>query len=257
MLPAGRDRAHVHPLRSERVHSNAVAEQSAARATPGRVDSEHRDVHVRERADETIQYLVRHAALAGAAGAGNADYRRLGRPDLPFLAQFLERRLIEKAFLDRRDGLGHRRHRGTILGDLGTGRAARGNGASNEILDHRLEAEFHAVVGVVDALDAVFHQRGDLLGRDRAAAAAKDADVAGAHLLEPVHHVAEELVVTALVGADGNTVGVFLDGRTDDVVDTSVVAQMHDLDTLRLNQPAHDVDSGIVAVKERSGGDES
>jgi hypothetical protein len=42
---------------------------------------------------------------------------------------------------------------------------------ADQVLDHAGEAELHAVARVVDALDAVGLQLGDLLRRDRAAAA--------------------------------------------------------------------------------------
>ena len=110
---------------------------------------------------------------------------------------------------------------------------------------------------MVDPLDAERLELGDLRGRDRAAAAAEDADVVGAALAQHVDHVAEVLVVPALVGADGDRVGVLLDRRAHDVGDAAVVAEVDHLGALRLDQPAHDVDRRVVAVEERCGGDEA
>ncbi len=115
----------------------------------------------------------------------------------------------------------------------------------------------HAVVRVVDALDAVVLQFLDLVQRDGAAAAAEHADVLGAALAQQVDHVLEELDVPALVGRNGDGVGVFLDGRAHDVQHAAVVAQVNDFRALRLDQPAHDVDGGVVAVEQRGGGDEA
>ena len=112
-------------------------------------------------------------------------------------------------------------------------------------------------MGVINALHPVFHQAPDLFRGDRAAAAAEYANVPGPLLLELVDHVAKELVMAALVGADGDPVGILLDRGAHDVVDAAVVPEMNDLGTLRLDQAAHDVDRGVVAVEQRRGGDEA
>ena len=113
----------------------------------------------------------------------------------------------------------------------------------------------HAVVRVVDPLDAVGLELGDLLRRDRPAAAAEDADVCGTDLAQHVDHVPEVLGVAALIGADRDRVGVLLDRRADDVADAAVVAEVDDLGARVLDQPAHHVDRGVVAVEQRGGGD--
>jgi hypothetical protein len=41
------------------------------------------------------------------------------------------------------------------------------------------------------------------------------------------------------------------------LVDAAVVAEVDDLGALGLDQPAHDVDRGVVAVEQAGGGDES
>ena len=115
----------------------------------------------------------------------------------------------------------------------------------------------HAVVGVVDALDTVGFQLADLLRGDGATAAAKNADVRGIALLEHVDHVLEVLDVTTLVGGQRDGIGIFLQGRADDFLDGAVVAEMDHFGTLRLDQAAHDVDSGVVSIKQAGGGDET
>ncbi len=110
---------------------------------------------------------------------------------------------------------------------------------------------------MIDALDPDLVQYANLVRRDGAAAPAEHPDVRGAALGQHLDHVAEEFVVAALVGAHGNAVGVFLDGRIDDVAHRTVVAQVHDLATFALYQPAHDVDGRIVAVEKAGGGHEA
>ena len=143
--------------------------------------------------------------------------------------------------------------RGTRHCSISTG----GSGSLHEVGDHRIQPEFHAVVRVVDSLDAVFHQRLDLLGRDRAAPAAENLDVLSAPLLELVDHVFEKLVVAALVAGDRDRVCILLDRGAYDVEHAAVVAQVDDLDALRLDQAAHDVDRGIVAVEQGGGRDKT
>ena len=77
--------------------------------------------------------------------------------------------------------------------------AARGCGPVHEIPDHGFETELHAIVRVIDTFDAVLHQCGDFLRRNRSAAAAKHPDVPGSGFVQPVNHVTKELVVTTLV----------------------------------------------------------
>src|SRR5690606_21088751 len=129
--------------------------------------------------------------------------------------------------------------------------------ALDDVLDHFHQAQLHAVVGVVDAFDAVGLELPDLLGGDGAAAAADHADVGGAALAEHVDHVFHVFDVAALVAGQGDGVGVFLQGGADDVLDRAVVAEVDDFGALRLDQAPHDVDRGVVAVEQAGGGDET
>jgi hypothetical protein len=47
-----------------------------------------------------------------------------------------------------------------------------------------------------------------------------------AELTQAIDHVTEELVMPALVRADSYAVGIFVNRRTDDVIDTPVVTGM-------------------------------
>jgi hypothetical protein len=74
-------------------------------------------------------------------------------------------------------------------------------GALHEhVVDHALQTHRAAIVGVVNAADAVGMQFLNFGRQNRAAAPAEDLDMPGAALLEQVVHVFEILIVTALVG---------------------------------------------------------
>ena len=248
VLAPGRERAHENLLVCKRIHADTVAQQRAARAPLRRVHGDDGDAAVREAAHDSIQDFVGQRGLAGAAGAGDADDRRpvqrLGR----VAAQPGHVGLV--AQLEQRDGAGQ------VDGIVGSDGAAFEHGpghrahAPEHVLDHAVEAEFLAVVRRVDLLDAVGLEFLDLVRRDGTAATDHHPDVRGARGLQHVHHVAEILVVPALVAADRDAVGVFLDRSPHDVGDAAVVAEVHDLGAVALQDPADDVDGGIVAVKQ-------
>ncbi len=86
-----------------------------------------------------------------------------------------------------------------------------------DVVDHPLEAETPSVFRMVDPADAVGFEFAFFLGDDRAAAAAEDLDMARASLDEEIAHVLEILHMAALVAADGDTLGILLDRRVDDL----------------------------------------
>ncbi len=100
-------------------------------------------------------------------------------------------------------------------------------------------------------------QRAGFRRHDDAAAAAEHADVLATALAKHVHHVFEVLDVTALVGADGDGVGVLLQRCRHHFLDGTVVAQVNDLRAVALEDAAHDVDGGVVAVEQAGRGDEA
>jgi hypothetical protein len=75
--------------------------------------------------------------------------------------------------------------------------------------------------------------------------------------LEQVDHVLEVLDVAALVGADGDALGVFLQRGGDDLLHRAVVAQVDHLGAHALQDAPHDVDGRVVAVEQRRRGDET
>ncbi len=251
VLPAGGERAHEDLLGGERIHADAVAEQRPAAAAARRVHRDHRHVALGEMPHETHQQLVRQARLAGTARAGDTDDRRpaLGAHD--GLAQRLAQPVGLLAALERRDRAGDLLVVPRAHGPEAERRARPRPDAREHVLDHAVEAELAAVLRGVDALHAVGLQFLDLVRRDRAAAAYDHPDVAGAEVAQHVDHVAEVLVVAALVGADGDAVGVLLHGGAHDVRDAAVVAEVHDLRAVGLQQAANDVDRRVVPVEER------
>jgi hypothetical protein len=63
--------------------------------------------------------------------------------------------------------------------------------------------------------------------------------------------------MAALVGADGNTLGILLQGCRNHFIDRTVVAQVNDLSAHALQNTAHDIDGGVVAIKQTGGRDKS
>jgi hypothetical protein len=110
---------------------------------------------------------------------------------------------------------------------------------------------------MVYALDAVLHEFPDFVGRDGPAAAAEHAYVARVQLRQAIDHVTEELVVTALVGAHRDSVGIFLHRRAHDVIHASIMAEMNHLSALRLYEAPHDVDRRVVPIEEGRRSDET
>ena len=137
-------------------------------------------------------------------------------------------------------------------------RVQRGRGAGGQVavalldqeVDHGVEAELLTVGRREDPLHAVGLELLDLGRDDDTASAAVDPDVAPALGPQPVDQVPEVLHVAALVGADGHALDVLGDGRLGHLVHRPVVAEVDDLGPLRLQEPAHDVDGGVVAVEQ-------
>ncbi len=127
----------------------------------------------------------------------------------------------------------------------------------HQVVDHALQAHAHTIVGRIDAGNAVGFQFFDFVGKDDAAAAAEYFDMAAVFFFQHVVHVLEKFHVAALVRGDGNGLYVFLNGGVDDFVYRAVVSEMNDFGSGGLNNTAHDVDGGIVAIKQRSGGNDT
>ena len=125
----------------------------------------------------------------------------------------------------------------------------------DQLVDHARQAELLAVLGREDAHPRRGQPR-DLVRDDDPAAAAEDPDVPGTGLGQQLRQVLEVLDVAALVGADRDALRVLLEHRVDDLADRAVVPEVHDLGALRLQDPPHDVDRGVVPVEQRGRGHE-
>ena len=270
VLAAGGHRSHVHAVAAQRVHADAVAQQRTPAAAPGRVHRDHGNTHGREAGQETVEQLVGDRGLAGAAGAGDADHRGAATGQLPLPAQPRQLGFTVLPVLDRAehppDPDLKKGARGNFPREIaGTHRGASWKfplapflrRAGDHVADHLHQAHLHAIVGVVDAFDAVGLQLADLLGGDGAATAAEHADMRRPALAQHVHHVLEVLHVPALVAGQGDGVGILLQRRADHILHAAVVAQVDDLGALGLDQPAHDVDRRVVAVEQAGGSDEA
>ena len=254
---AGGQRPEVDAVAVQGIHPDAVTEQRAATLASRRVDGEHGDAELvllvgAEPADE----LVGERALAGAAGAGDAeqrDVRRLGR-----VADGLAERVVEPARLRAGDGPGDRvavsgQHRfGICWGEVPQVVVA----SLDDLIDHPRETETLTVLGREDG-DPGLPQPGDLLRHDHAATTAEDLDVIGTLLAQRLDEVLEELDVPALVGAHCHALDVLLQGCGDDLADRAVVPEVDDLRALRLQDAPHDVDARVVPVEQRGRRDEA
>ena len=254
---ARRERAHEHVRGVDRVHADAVAEQRAAGLPPRRVDGEHRDVQpVALVEPEAAHQLVGERGFPRAAGAGDAERR--DRALVGFL-QHLVAELPGRAALERGDQPRERPaitafDRLQILRCVGREILVA---PLDHVVDHALQAHLLAVLGRIDARDAVVVQLLDLRRHDHAAAAAEHLDVLAAALAQQVEHVLEVLDVAALVGADGDALRVLLKRRGDHLFDRAVVAEVDHLAAGGLQDPPHDVDRRVVAVEERRRGHEA
>ncbi len=63
--------------------------------------------------------------------------------------------------------------------------------------------------------------------------------------------------MSALIGADSDTLDILLDGRIDNFVYRPVMPKVYHLGSRVLDDPAHDVDRNVVAVVETCGGHEA
>ena len=110
---------------------------------------------------------------------------------------------------------------------------------------------------VVDAFHAVAHQLFNFFRGDRAAATTENFNVRSTKFPQPVDHVTEELQVPTLIRTDCYAIGIFLNRRTHNVVNTAVMTEVHDLRAARLDQASHDINGGVVTVKQGGGGHKS
>jgi hypothetical protein len=255
------ERAHVDVRVVDRVHADAVAQQRAAGALARGIDGDDGDAQLVRLVEPQAQHqLVGERALAGPARPGDAER---GRPDrLGGLEQALARAVGVLAVLQRGDDAGEHAPVAALerVEHLVLLRRGDGNvvvGTLEHVVDHALQAQRRAVLGGVDARDAVVVQLADLPRDDHAAATAEDLDVRAAVGAQQVEHVLEVLDVAALVRRDRDGLHVLLQRRAHDLAHGAVVTEVDHLGARGLEDAPHDVDRGVVAVEERGGGDEA
>jgi len=203
---------------------------------------------------EPAHEFVGERGLAGPAGAGDAQD---GNAPARCLVEAFAVVFGEAAGLGDGDGTGEGGAFTSQDGiDVGAPRGEVAVAVADEPVDHTGEAESSAVLGREDQ-DAGGGQALDLLRHDHPATAAEDAHVFGAGLLERGREVFEVLDVAALVGAHRDSLDILLDRGVDDLAHGAVVPEMDHLGALRLQDPAHDVDRGVVAVEQGGRGDEA
>jgi hypothetical protein len=250
---AGGHRPEEDVLAGEAVHPDPVTEQRAAALAPGGVDGEHGDAELVLLVEaEAAHQLVGERGLAGAAGAGDAEHRD-GAPggEVELGGQ--------ASGLDEREGAGQGRRVARV--EAVERRRRLGGEVDVALPDHQVDhpgqTEPLAVLGGEDAGHAPLVQQLDLARHDHATAAAVDPDVPGAALAQQFHQVGEVLDVPALVRADRDALRVLLERGRHDLVDRPVVAEVHHLRALALEDAPHDVDRRVVAVEEARRTDEA
>ena len=88
------------------------------------------------------------------------------------------------------------------------------------------------------------------MGQYRPAAASEKEDVPEASLVQYVLGVGEHLHGPPLVGGDGDSVRILLDGRPSDLVSAPVVTEVYDLAALALEYPPEDADGRVMAIED-------
>ena len=149
-------RAHIHPFAADAVHADAVAQQCATGATLGGIHRDDGQVLFWEIEQETSHKFIHQRALACAAGARDAQYRRGAGGGL--LANAIEDfAVVVGVVLCGRNQA--RQVFGCFVGEFADlavefntcGKVTR----FHQVVDHALQAHFSSVVGVVDAGNAV------------------------------------------------------------------------------------------------------
>ena len=247
----------------DRVHADAVAEQRAAGLAPRRIDRDDRDLQRVVLVEaEAAHELVGERALAGAAGAGDAERRA---PSTSPRRQCSSPRSLSgtapfSSPVMRRASACVRAKRApsrSASSDAGKSVARSTSHAATISLIMPCRPSRWPSSGEKMRVDAVVVQLLDLGRHDHAAAAAEHLDVAAAALAQQVDHVLEELDVAALVRRDRDAVRVFLQRAVDDLLDRAVVAEVDHLAAGRLQDAAHDVDRRVVAVEQARRRDEA
>src|SRR6056297_1803694 len=77
--------------------------------------------------------------------------------------------------------------------------------------------------------------------------------MSGTIFLKQLYHVLEVFYVSTLIRTDGNTLCIFLNGAIHDLMHRPVVPKMYDLCPAALQYATHNIDTGIMTVKQACG----
>ena len=237
-------RAHVDALAGlvvDAVHPDAVPEEGASGGAAGGVDGQDSNVQVVKVGNEASDQFIRQRGFSCTARTRDADGGNA--------AVHVRGTITPRTFhLDTTDAARH------LLYLLGVVRKVESGHIEIALADHEIDhapqAQLEAVFGREDPGHTVGMQFLDFLGHDDTPTTTVDPDMLCTALLQQVDHVREVLHVSPLVGGDSNALGIFVDGRVDDFLDRSVVAEVDDLGTGRLQYPSHDVDGRVVPIKQ-------
>ena len=93
-------------------------------------------------------------------------------------------------------------------------------------------------------------ERSNFWWSDGTSTAAKDTNMLASCFIEQLTNVGEVLEVAALIRSQGDCMCIFLHSTIHNGLRRLVVAQMNHFSTRGLNQPSHDVNRCIMAVKQ-------
>ncbi len=256
---AGRQRPEIDVRMVVGVHADAITEQGTAGLPAGRIDRDHGDLQPFLLIQtQTPQQFISKRRLTCAARTRDAEHRH--RSQLPrtfgdFGGQFRREGLV----LQGGDRPGQGAPVATSQRVDRQGRFGREIpvGPPHHVLDHSHQTQLGAVLRGVEPFDAVGVEFSHL-GRDNhTAATAKHLHRARPAGFQQVDHVLEVLHVPALIGRDGDAVGVLLDGSRDDLAHGPVVPEMDHLGAIALEKTTDDVDGRVVAVEQARCSDET
>ncbi|CAB4762621.1 unannotated protein [freshwater metagenome] len=128
---------------------------------------------------------------------------------------------------------------------------------ANHGVDHANQPKFLAILWREDPSYSVGVQFGNLVRGNHAASAAVDTHMRRAFLGKTVNQVLEILDVTALIGANCDSLHILLDGSGHKFINGAVMTQMDHLGALRLQNATHDVDRHVMAIKQARCGDKT
>ena len=105
---------------------------------------------------------------------------------------------------------------------------------------------------MIDARDSIGMKFFNFRRKNGSAPTAKNFYMWGSFFFEQVEHVFEILHMSPLIGGHRNGLSIFLNGTIYNLLHRTVMSQVNNFTTRGLDNPSHNIDSGIVAIKEGS-----